>query len=77
MDQFLDSETDIMREQSFMGFKYHSMNYKIFVSPWNTSPWETLAFGLTIKRVKKFGYPKIPYSVKILVNEDIPFLSKE
>ena len=58
MDQFLDPETDIMREQSFMGFKYHSMNYKIFVSPWNTSPWEILAFGLTIKRVKKFGHPK-------------------
>ena len=26
---------------------------------------------------KNFGLPNIPYSVKILVNAEIPFLSKE
>ena len=60
-----------------MGFKYHLMNYETYVSPWNLHPLEILAVGLTNKSAKKIGHPKIPYSVKILVNSDIPFLSKE
>ena len=73
-DQFLDPETDIMGEGNFMGFKYHLMNY---ISPCNTPPWEILPVGFTNKRVKKFVTQKIPYSVKILVYSEIPFLSKE